>query len=407
MKKREVESIIVLLILLFAVAFMATAEGQVQLMPTAKLAACRAMLPQVEDVDWQAFLSDSTTLFYSDAEMPGAFQHNMGGDSQPITTFHEPRYNFSGDAGEAPKGHGNGGNGNVEFPWKKPGGTDAAGNRVSSFKLLWLPKRDDGTPWPVVTWNEHVNTAHSPHQVYRWTYPRGTIFGEVLTQKDSRGTDHVFEIRLRVRAEDYWDIDILRPFPTSADYRAALARQDPTAADRFARRTSLVKETFVDRTHDKPGFVATAASDWIPPLREDQAAELLRKTPFKSTVGRVWAEQPDGTPSFAPTTDQAFHIVPVGYRGTLLGTSNESCIKCHESTLKHVTEFSMFRGWYGHIRGDDGIFTFHPIAIESIGTGGNSYPVSFRRELVNAGMVARFDPSRHQSSRYRQLARSK
>lgn len=397
---------------------LAAAASAQQLCPPEKLEALRASLPHVEDEHWQRILQDPTTLLYTDAEIPPAYQHADAGllvtrsgrrgiGSGRTTSFHSPSYNISGDAREAAKGNGRGGNGNIEFPWRTPGGTDQSEGLTRTFKLLWLPKQESGKPWPVV-WHHQKLTGSNmgSHVGYAWTFPAGAVLGEVLALRDARGSLHTFELRLRTREEDHWDVEILRPFPEAQDLADRLAEYDlPQLADRFREDVTLKKLSLVDRLHPtKRGFAAEAAVDELPALDEALAAQLLDNTPFKSASGKAWRKGANGVTAFAPTTNQAFSIVPRGYHGTFLGTDAESCAKCHESTLKHVDEFDRRRDWYGYIRGADGIFSFHPIEPASISYSGVPLPVRIRRSLVEAGVVAAFDAQAHPAERYQPLA---
>jgi len=61
---------------------------------------------------------------------------------------------------------------------------------------------------------------------------------------------------------------------------------------------------------------------------------------------------------------------------------------------------SAAQGRYGRIRGSDGIFSFHPFALESISGNGYGSAVRMRSELEVAGVIARYDRSRHPRSVY-------
>ncbi len=397
----------------------ATALGQSQLMSDAKVAALRSSFPDTVDAEWQKLPDDPTTLYYTNAEIPPAYQHAdagllVGGErigTNPNTHFHSPSYNISGDANEAAKGHGFGGNGNSEFPWRTPGGTDNAEGLTATYRMMWLPKQEDGRPWPVIWWVADLYGARmGAHRGYKWIFPTGTIFAEVLTLKDSQQQLHTFEVRVRIRRGDHWDVEILRPFPTSKDLAErlrTLGRDD--LADEVRQSRSLRLVTLRDTLHPtKPGFVGTAAQAELPPIPEALAMNLLDSTPFATATGAKWMEsdQPDVN-VLAPTTHQQVSIVPKDYQGTFLGTDTTSCKKCHESTLMHVDSFDRNRDWYGYVRGSaDGIFTFHPIEPNSISYNGAPVPVRIRRSFVESGIVAEFDPELHTKDRYTTLPKS-
>ena len=96
--------------------------------------------------------------------------------------------------------------------------------------------------------------------------------------------------------------------------------------------------------------------------------------------------------------------MPAGYSGTIAGTDTGSCAKCHDGVAKHARHFDAARGWYGHVRGDDGIFSFHPIDPSRISYNGATIPPVLSRDLVESGIVAPYDPARHIGDRYRALS---
>lgn len=375
-----------------------TAQTQAQLASPEADRLYRQSLPATDDPRWEKIFRDPATLFYTDAEMPPAYQ-KWDGDLRGV---HSPAYNISADANEQAKGPGRGGNGNIEFPWRAPGGTDAARN-VATVRFMRLPDREAGGVWPVVWWRERMRGANIGEEpVYRWLFPRGTVFGEVLTLADSSGVQHTFEVRLRVREADYWDVQILRPFPTRASLAARLRElqvENHEAWIASLERQPVARQTLRDRLHPMSAFAERAGSQALPPMSERLAAELLDSTPFVSSVGAEWGEPDQDV--FAPTTDQTFHLVPHGYQATFLGTDTESCQECHKHTLRHVDTFDGRRDWYGRVRGSDGIFTFHPFARESISRNGSPLTVRMNARLEAAGIIERFAAARHPADVYR------
>jgi hypothetical protein len=75
-------------------------------------------------------------------------------------------------------------------------------------------------------------------------------------------------------------------------------------------------------------------------------------------------------------------------------------MNCHDDTLKPARSFDAPRGWYGRVRGSDGIFSFHPIEPSSISRNGSPVQVRIRQSLVRAGMVERYDRAKHPADRY-------
>ena len=367
--------------------------SQVQLCDHAKLEALRRCVPARTTTAWDSLFSQGT--YYSDDEIPPAYQHADAGlaviseGGQRIgrgtgTTFHSPRYNISGDALERQKPHGFGGNGNIEFPWRTPGGVDAAEGRVESFKVWRLPMQADGKPWPVAVWRETAGGSKiSQHVVWRWCFPVGTEFGEVLMLRDSTGLLHTFEVRVRRREEATWDIDVLRPFPTREALVARLRREGRDDLADQVSSASVVRATLKDSLHRRSGFDSENGMVTLPAFGERLASKLLDTTPFSSCANSEWV---DG--AAAPTTNEPFSIVPQLYAGSFLGNDADSCRKCHESTLRHVDEFDDVRQWYGRVRGSDEILSWHPLAPTAISYNGGPINVAMRQAFVEHRMVA-------------------
>lgn len=384
-----------------------------QLCSPEKLAALKASLPATEKDLWQDVFHNEHTLFYTEAEIPPAYQHadaglivngfRVGmGEERRASTFHSPRYNISGEPNERAKGPGRGGNANIEFPWRTPGGVDRGEDRVKTFKLMLLPEKD-GRRLPVVWYPKSWNDSRfGTHHGYGWIFPVGTIFGEILALQDSQGAVHTFEVRLRIREQTYWDVAILRPFPQAEQLEVTLAARgvSENTTAKIGGKGGMKLRKLHDALHPFSGFDAQAGLDPLPPLGEKLAAELLDSTPFKVATGAVWKEH-GGVKASAPTSLEDFSIVPRDYNGTFLGTDNETCAKCHESTQKHVDVFDNRRDWYGRVRGSsDGIFTFHPIEPSSISYNGAPLAVRIRQAFVDAGIVERFDSEKHPKDLY-------
>lgn len=411
--------LLLLAILAASLALPAGVAAQIQLCSAEKLAKLKASLPKTDDPKWDALFRDPRTMFYTAEEIPPAYQHASGGLISggrfvPLTngsmqsTFHSPAYNISGNASENAKGNGFGGNGNIEFPWRTPGGTDFDEQTAGTFKFMRLPDRDSGGVWPVAWYTQVMRDARvGPNQVWAWTFPVGAIFGEVLYLRDSKGFTHTYEVRLRIREIGFWEVEILRPFPTAADLAARLEQMNPAGYVedvKLLRTMNVTPRRLDDPLHRRSAFDVLGGENLTPAsLTEVISAELLGTTPFKSAVGQSWKHQTDELISFAPTGRTPFGIVPRNYEGTFLGTDNVSCKRCHEHVLKHVDNFDAQRDWYGRIRGSDQIFTFHPIAPNSIARNGGGVAVRFRQAFIDAGMLEQFDPAKHPNPRYSAL----
>ncbi len=376
-----------------------------QLCSKEKLSEIKESLPQIISEDLNKILNDQNTLFYTKQEIPPAYQFAETGTitggklgTNPTAVFFDTRWNISGDAREASKGHNKGGNGNIEFPWRTEGGLDFAENYTTSVKFM----NTDSKP---IIW--FYTTAFSPNQssggritgglrqnVIKWIYPVGTTFGEILYQKTNDNQYIVFEIRTRTKNKDHnWDIDIFRPFPNQKDLENAL---------NMTVSSPVVANSLLDKLHPtKAGFLVEASTQELPEISPEIVTKLLQTTPFKSALGSYWSNNGENY-CFAPTSSQEYNIVPKKYLGTYLGTDSESCQNCHKHTLKHVNEFHLGRDWYGYIRGSDGIFTFHPISPERVTIRGQRIQPTIRSSFVKDGLVEQYNEAKHDPNIYQE-----
>jgi len=363
----------------------------------ALLALVGQTLPRLADPARDAALRSPRTVHYDDRTIPRAYAHAGG--------FHSPSYNISADPTDSGLRHGEGGNANVQFPWRVGGGLDHSPG-VRSAKALTLPEAPGGV-WPVVAWQGRLpgHPGMGPESATRWRFPRGAILWEILSH-DVGGSPMVFEVRARIRQHDYWDTSIYRPFPRCADLADELTRRgvEPAAVAELRAPAVLTVVDHSDRANrTRPAFVGRAAVAWMPRLPVPLVAELLRDTPFADATGTAWATSGE-LHCYAPTTDTAGQLVPIRYAGTIVGTDTDSCAKCHDGVARHARRFDAARGWYGHVRGDDGIFSFHPIDPARISRNGATIQPLLNRHLVEAGIVSAYDPARHPGDIYNALA---
>ena len=357
----------------------------------------RKMLPQVADADLQKILDDPRLILYTEREIPRAYQFFTGG----LQGVHSAYYNISADGSEPY------GNGNREFPWGQPAGMQRV-QGVEVFRFLWLPRDENGNVRPVVWYRKQLRG--DSNEGYAWTFPVGAIVGEVLAMTGPDGYSYTFEMRTRTRAYGYWDMDVMRPFPTSG----ALAKRIKELRPDWHNQAKLVKAvehleqpvemkvlTLADHQPAKRTFSQTMGVDSLPSLGDDKlVGELLTSTKFRSTSGEVWREASNGSKTYAPTTEASFHVVPAKYDAGFVQVDRTSCMRCHDSVSKPVSDFNPGRDWYGHIRGSDGIFSFHPFSQDSISDNGYGRSVSMRPEFEKAGVIAKYDPKRHPEAIY-------
>lgn len=379
-------------------------KGHVRLMSAEKEQRLRRYLPVVDDGAIQDVLDDERLILYSEAEMPPAYQ-DWSGDLQGV---HSPRYNISANGAEPF------GNGNREFPWGAPAGTHRASG-VESFRFMWLPLDEHGKVLPVVWFRQRLRGAN--HQGYAWRFPVGTVFGEVLLFRSPKGKKYTFELRVRVREFDNWAVNAFRPFPAAEDLAAAIRDRRPHWKDspslaklvqHLEQPIELAPYRLEDRHPAHRVFAQSMGVDVLPPIDDDRlVGELLGETVFKSVLGGTWRRGIGGLSTTAPTTRARFHIVPANYDAGFIEVDRVSCMRCHSTVNQSVRRFQPGRDWYGRIRGSDGIFSFHPFALESISRNGFSNAVHLRRELVEAGLLVHFDKHKHPHAIYHTISNLK
>ena len=371
-----------------------------RLMSPAKERQFRTYLPRVEDApEVEELLRDPRLILYTEAEMPRVYQL---WDNQ-LQGIHSAYYNISANGSEPY------GNGNIEFPWGTPAGTHRS-RYVRSFRFLRLPYDNQGRTWPIVWYRRQLSGDGSLG--YAWTFPIGTVVGEVLQQRASNGHYYTFELRLRIREADDWAVDVYRPFPTTEHLAERIRELRP----KFDQNPSLVRLmqhlekpkrlpnlTLVDY-HPRRTFQQRMGVDSLPPIDDRLAIELLTSTPFRSVLGQPWRFGADGNYTFAPTTSDTFHVVPQNYDAGFISVDRHSCVRCHETVNQHVNQFQSGRDWYGRIRGSDGIFSFHPFDTSAIAGNGFGRGVSMRRDMIEAGLLAPFSQRQHASSVYRRIS---
>lgn len=380
------------LLLLALTVVLFTGQAIAQLATKEHEAAYRTMLPNVTDPTIKAVLADKSLILYTDHEMLPAYQGWEG----VIIGVHSPSYNIAAGGDRGPRGLGFG-NANREFPWGAPAGTHNA-KGVSVIRFLHLPRATPANLRPVVWWGD-VNRG------YQWSYPVGTVFGEVLYLNHKGRGDYTFELRVRVRAKDRWNVNAYRPFPTAQSLASAVKECRPNwrGDATLARFVSYLDgpangavEMLADRHADERVFEDTRLVDSLPPLDESLVAELLSTTPFSSALRKQW--RPGDLAPFAPTTDAEFHIVPRGYQGGHVAVSNASCMRCHDGTNRGAREFDSGRDWYGRVRGSDGIFSFHPFAHASVSYNGSQFSPTMNPALT--GIIERYSKEWHPDEVY-------
>jgi hypothetical protein len=378
----------------------AAAPPAPHLMAQTKEDRLRKLLPHTDNFDLQKILHDSRLILYTEAEMPRAFQ-DWSGNLQGV---HSAYYNISANGSEPY------GNGNREFPWGTPAGTQRT-KGVETFRFVWLPRDTNDKPRPIVWFRKRLRG--DSNDGYAWTFPVGAIVGEALAMTGPDGYEYTFEMRVRTRQYGFWDVDVYRPFPTAADLAGRIKELRPdwkdqpkllAAVEHLEEPLEMKTQTLADKQPAQRTFSQTMGVDTLPSLGDDKlVSQLLANSTFRNVSGKAWRESPNGVKTFAPTTSAAFHIVPANYDAGFVQVDSTSCMRCHDSVGKPVTDFNPGRDWYGHIRGSDGILSFHPFSPDCVSDNGFGRGVSMRTEFEKTGVIAKYDPTQHPAKFYQTL----
>jgi hypothetical protein len=238
-------------------------------------------------------------------------------------------------------------------------------------------------------------------------FPAGTLFGEVLRIADPAGGNLPFECRVKERRLDGWSARVFRLFPTRQQLIEAIlllrpqwrddARLSPAVRELVAER-GLVRRTFTDYHHHAPAIHLSAAEYVLPEFPDDLVRALLTRFQFEEATGVEWESD-----CHAPTSRQAFSIVPANYDGNYLGTTDETCRQCHRVAGfdGDLVDRRVPKQKYGDIPGNDEILSFHPFDPRCISR--NGFPLGWRVRLI-PGIIEPFDARVHTADRYRRLA---
>lgn len=342
-----------------------------------------------------AIAADPRLVIYDRSEMPQVYQMQNSAPNAE-NGFHWSGNNVSGDPPDNMLPDGQGGNAGVDFPWRVTGGTDECRD-VVSFAWMLLPEDK-----PVVWWRERMNDRLGGGMGYRWLFPIGTRFGEVLLMP-CNGSLVTCEMRVRERVKNDWAVDLLRPFPEAADLAEAIRTRRPDwghdralaeAVRHLEADVPLESKTLTDTKHPRRAVRLEASEDHLPPIDEALVYELMSTTPFRSALGLTWR----GTDCYAP----ANVVMPAGYRGTFIGNDQTSCAECHKTASMAARAFDQPRGWYGHVPGNDEVFSWYPVDPRSVSRNGfHLQPVIRNRP----GFIEPYDESRHSAADYHRIER--
>src|SRR5690606_37832001 len=149
--------------------------------------------------------------------------------------------------------------------------------------------------------------------------------GEVLMMTSPQGEQVPFELRVRIRESDDWDVNAFRPFPTAEDLAERVEELRPQWQEQPPLRRlvthlrqplRLTVGRLTSRHPLRTAFSQRMGIDTLPPVNDDQLiTRLLKETTFRSALGEDWREGTNGVRTAAPTTLASYHIVPANYDG--------------------------------------------------------------------------------------------
>ena len=373
--------------------------GFAEFLPNDIVQKVRESLPQVEDKIVQDALSSSDTMWYDEESMEFLYQDSQEtvvglrancvgrrvGETNTIpgirklVNYFGPDYRF-------------------RFPFRTAAGTDDITN-VQTFQF-WVPPVKDGKRLPVKYWHSGARTH------WKWTFPHGTLFGEVLFQKDNQGDLYPFEIRTRTRYSGGWAVQAFRPFQTAIQYANYLKETVPTweNQDKLSKYISSLESqsTLVAASMESVPFakVFEPINGSLDPLpdhgNDDLIRDILKNVPFKNVEGSVWKRNSQFE-TYAPSSATDFNLVPKGYKIGLIPVNEVSCTRCHNATSKPLKLFDFDIQLYGEVWGEDQLFTWHPFQPSDYLYG--TYDIAeyphkkINPRLISAGLIVNSQPA--------------
>ena len=373
-----------------------------QLLDAATLATYKAALPKVGWARLGKILQSPSTLFWDKAVMPQAYQDTVGdGSSLPLGA----RLNSTGKSLIVPEGQKlfSADGKTWSFPFGHTAGTDEADAFIVNF--MSLPEQG-GKLLPVAYRIETASVSGLPVRRWNWSFPKGTIVGEIIMIKD--GSSLVTsEIRVRERFADKWATDSFRPFPSASTLSQAIKQKRPAWQSTPSLKAvvdALDGTSGLTAKHvDSPAFSNLVTLDGsvdapLPAAGDDALMrDLLASTTFVSAYGTAWKTSGASRAFGATGPATGLSVVPARSELGLLEVRETTCTKCHDQGGYFIGDLVDQAILYGDIWGVDRIFSFHPFEPSRIDASGNENR-SVRSAL--AGIVEVYDAAKHPSSVY-------
>jgi hypothetical protein len=361
-----------------------------QLLSAQNLARYTSTLPKVAYERLNAILKSPATLFYDKQVVPPAYQDTVGdGSSLPFGA----RFNSTGASLIVPQGRKLfAADGSTwAFPFGHTAGTDESQNTLI-VNFLYLPE-SEGVRRPIVYKIESAQQSGFPTRRWTWSYPVGTMMGEVIMIRDGQAL-LTTEIRIRERFENSWSTNAFRPFPTAQGLAAAVKQRQPGWSAKPALANLIAKlETNATVVHGEsrsPAFdnmitLAGGVDEALPAFGDDDLVrDLLKTTTFTSAYGVKWKSTGDEH-SFGATGPQVgLSIVPTRYQAGLLEVRESTCTKCHDQGGTFIGDLVSDAVLYGEVWGVDRIFSLHPFEPSRIDASGRE------NRSVRAGLSSVF-----------------
>ncbi len=336
-------------------------DGYLDFMTPSVVKDLKTRLPRVGDTETETRLKAADTIWYDEESMVYLYQDSIEvvvggrancvgrevGETNTLPAIHKlvnyfgPDYRFM-------------------FPFRTAAGTDDVTNvKVINF---WSPPLKGGRALPVKYWRPTGRGR------WNWTFPVGTLFGEVLLEKGPDGNYYAFEVRTRKRYLDGWEVNAFRPFPRAEDLANAIEAEEPDwgmsvdlrkLVTHLRNPATLVPDRMESKPYGKIFPTIEGAIDPLPGIANTQLiATLLSKTVFVSAEGKIWKEN-GKLQSYAAGSQADFHIVPKGYKMGLIPVNEVSCARCHSETGRRLGDLEFDIQLYGEVWGEDRIFTWH------------------------------------------------
>jgi hypothetical protein len=327
------------------------------IMPASRLAAIKAVLPQVTNNSITDIFNSPQTLWYDEHSMARSYQDSLGVSSNnkwpDLVAASEEIIGIYHDRSKH----------RWQFPFATTAGTDDSTN-LDVANFVYLPQVNDQVQTVSIT----TKIGNDNRTEWTWRYPVGTTFGEVVFITDGANLLPV-EIRTRTRYALGWSMNVFRPFPRAKDLAKEIKELRPywssqpnlkRMVEHLENNSTLTSASLSAKGKIASIFQQDGYLDILPDFEDPQLVkQLLRTTVFRSAYDTSWKEN-GSQKTYAASTRSPLSIVPTNYTAGIIQVTDESCMRCHSHTEQNVSEYIFDLYLYGQIWGMDGIFSFHP-----------------------------------------------